>query len=110
MCKGDDDFFSINFVYNLFLLCIISKILTSIFFFFAFRQSLLLKEGAVHMLSQVLEICIGVTSSDSNRILESKILAKYGPSVLSWCIPVFNSIYMVCDSRIPGQYPGMYDR
>lgn len=62
------------------------------------------------MLSQVLEICIGVTSSDANQFLESKILAKYGLSLLSWCIPVFKSISLVCDSRTPVQYPGMYDR
>lgn len=58
------------------------------------------------MLSQVLEICIGVTDADTDQYLGNKNF----PFQLSWCVPVFRSISLIYDSTTPVQYPDMYDR
>lgn len=69
-------------------------------------QALLLKEGAVLMLTQVLDRCFDSFDVDSKQILDSKYSAKYGFTLLSWCVPVFKSFSLLCSARTPRQYPG----
>ncbi|XP_075637615.1 protein virilizer homolog isoform X2 [Castanea sativa] len=69
-------------------------------------KALLLKEGAVLMLTQVLDRCFDSFDVDSKQILDSKYSAKYGFTLLSWCVPVFKSFLLLCNARTPRQYPG----
>ena len=69
-------------------------------------QALLLKEGAVLMLTQVLDRSFDSFDVDSKQILDSKYSAKYGFTLLSWCVPVFKAFSLLCNARTPRQYPG----
>lgn len=69
-------------------------------------KALLLKEGAVLMLTQVLERCFDSIDVDSKQIPDSKYPAKCGFTLLSWCVPVFKSVSLLCNARTPRQYPG----
>jgi hypothetical protein len=69
-------------------------------------QALLLKEGAVQILIQMLERGFDSIDLDSKQILDGKSSAKCGFTSLSWCTPVFKSISLLCNARTPRQYPG----
>ncbi|KAI3471763.1 hypothetical protein Pfo_028416 [Paulownia fortunei] len=72
--------------------------------------ALLLKEGGFQMLTKVLEMCIGAANSDVKQFHENINLAKYEFSLLSWSIPVFQSISLISDGRASVQLPGVHDR
>jgi hypothetical protein len=72
-------------------------------------QALLLKEGAVQMLTQMLERGFDSIDLDAKQILDGKSSAKCGFSSLSWCTPVFKSISLLFNARTPWQYPGRPD-
>ncbi|XP_059646578.1 protein virilizer homolog [Cornus florida] len=72
-------------------------------------KPLLLKEHAVQMLTEVLEGCISAIYSDGKQFQESRNATKYGFSQLCWCIPVFKSLLLICDSGTSVPYPGTYD-
>lgn len=67
---------------------------------------LLLKEGTVQMLKQVLERGFDSVDLDTKQIPDAKSSAKCGFTPLTWCIPVFKSISLLCNVRTPLQYPG----
>lgn len=73
-------------------------------------QPLLLKVGVVQMFSKVLESCIGATNSDAKQFSESRNASKCGFSRLSWCIPIFKSVNLICGSSTCLRYPGIYER
>ncbi|KAI3472075.1 hypothetical protein Pfo_029111 [Paulownia fortunei] len=73
-------------------------------------KPLLLKEGGFQMLTKVLEMCIGAANSDVKQFHENINLAKYEFSLLSWSIPVFQSISLISDGRASVQLPGVHDR
>lgn len=62
-------------------------------------QGLLLEEGIVQLLVEVLERCYDATYPSENRVLEYGIVSE--SSVVQWCIPVFRSISLLCDSQVP---------
>ncbi|KAL7137266.1 hypothetical protein ABFS83_10G080600 [Erythranthe nasuta] len=64
-------------------------------------KPLLLKEGGFQMLAEVLERCIGAANTN---------LPKYDFSLLSWSIPVFQSISLISDGRVSFQHSGGRDR
>ncbi|KAL7225923.1 hypothetical protein ACSBR1_021135 [Camellia fascicularis] len=73
-------------------------------------KPLLLKEGAVQMLIKVLERCIAIADSDEQQFCDSRNIAKFGFSQLTFCVPVCKSISLISDSRTSVQYIGMHDR
>ncbi|ESQ49495.1 hypothetical protein EUTSA_v10019873mg [Eutrema salsugineum] len=62
-------------------------------------KGLLLEEGIVQLLVEVLERCYEATNPSENRVLEYGNLSK--SSVIQWCIPVFRTISLLCDSQVP---------
>ncbi|KAL1211757.1 virilizer-like protein [Cardamine amara subsp. amara] len=62
-------------------------------------KGLLLEEGIVQLLVEVLERCYDATYPSENRVLEYGIVSE--SSVVQWCIPVFRSISLLCDSQVP---------
>ncbi|XP_059626354.1 protein virilizer homolog [Cornus florida] len=72
-------------------------------------KPLLLKEGAVRMLTKVLERCISAIYSDGKQFQESRNATKCGFSQLGWCIPAFKSLLLICESGTSVPYPAMYD-
>ncbi|KAK6147294.1 hypothetical protein DH2020_018206 [Rehmannia glutinosa] len=70
-------------------------------------KALLLKEGAFEMLTKVLEKCIGAANSDVKQFHEN---AKFEFSLLSWSIPVFQSISLISDGQASVQHSGVHDR
>lgn len=62
-------------------------------------QGLLLDEGIVQLLGEVLEKCYDATYPSENMVLEYGIVPEH--SVIQWCIPVFKSISLLCDSQVP---------
>ncbi|XP_059462211.1 protein virilizer homolog isoform X3 [Corylus avellana] len=69
-------------------------------------KALLLKEGAVQILIQMLERGFDSIDLDAKQILDGKSSAKCGFTSLSWCTPVFKSISLLCNARTARQYPG----
>ncbi|GKV31944.1 hypothetical protein SLEP1_g40595 [Rubroshorea leprosula] len=69
-------------------------------------KALLLGEGVSQMLIEVLERSFDATDSDGRQIPDSRYSAKFGFSFTSWCLPVFQSISLLCNSRAFLQYPG----
>ncbi|XP_057778024.1 protein virilizer homolog isoform X2 [Salvia miltiorrhiza] len=67
-------------------------------------KPLLLKEGGFQMLTQVLERCIGGANFDVKQFSGNINLAKFEFSVLSWCIPVFQSVSLISDGRTSLQH------
>lgn len=61
-------------------------------------QVLLLKEGVFQVLSTVLGRSFA-SNSDGKQSLDSRNLAKFGFTILSWCLPVFKSFSLFCYSR-----------
>lgn len=62
-------------------------------------QVLLLKEGVFQLLSTVLGRSFVASNSDGKQSLDSRNSAKFGFTILSWCLPVFKSFSLLCDSR-----------
>ncbi|KAK9170294.1 hypothetical protein Syun_002434 [Stephania yunnanensis] len=62
-------------------------------------KSLLLKEGAVNMLIKVLLKCSNASYSEAKCFAENRTSVKGGLSLLSWCLPVFKSFTLICDSQ-----------
>ncbi|KAG7630169.1 Virilizer N-terminal [Arabidopsis suecica] len=62
-------------------------------------KGLLLEEGIVQLLVEVLERCYDATYPSENRVLEYGIVSA--SSVIQWCIPAFRSISLLCDSQVP---------
>ncbi|CAN8260343.1 unnamed protein product [Cochlearia groenlandica] len=62
-------------------------------------KGLLLEEGIVQLLVEVLEKCYDATYPNENRVLEYGIVSE--SSVIQWCIPVFRSISLLCNSQVP---------
>ncbi|VVA93767.1 unnamed protein product [Arabis nemorensis] len=62
-------------------------------------KGLLLDEGIVQLLVEVLEKCYDATYPSENMVLEYGIVPEH--SVIQWCIPVFKSISLLCDSQVP---------
>ncbi|XP_041028654.1 protein virilizer homolog isoform X1 [Juglans microcarpa x Juglans regia] len=69
-------------------------------------KALCLKEGAVQMLTQVLERVFDSIDLDTKHIPDSKYSTKCGFTLISWCIPAFKFISLLCNARTPRQYPG----
>lgn len=72
-------------------------------------QAVLLGEGVSQMLIEVLERSFDATDSDGKQIPDSRHSAKFGFSFTSWCLPVFQSISLLCNSGVFLLYPGRYD-
>lgn len=72
-------------------------------------KELLLEEGIAEMLTQVLERCLVAIGSDGKQISDSKISAKSGFTLISWCCPVFKSFSLLCVPRTPLPYPVRHD-
>lgn len=62
-------------------------------------QALLLKEGAIRMLTRVLDRCLATADTDGTPILAGRSSAKSGFPVLSWCLPVFKSFSLISISH-----------
>lgn len=62
-------------------------------------QALLLKEGAIQMLTGVLDRCLGATDIDGIQILAGRSSAKCGFLLLNWCLPVFKSFSLIFISQ-----------
>ncbi|XP_055825859.1 protein virilizer homolog isoform X2 [Solanum dulcamara] len=67
-------------------------------------KRLFLKEGGLQMLIKVLEMCLAVASSDAKQV------ALKGFSLISWCVPVFNSIPLLSECKASLQTPGIVER
>ncbi|KAH8490671.1 hypothetical protein H0E87_022991 [Populus deltoides] len=76
---------------------------------FVTSVELLLEEGIAEMLTQVLERYLVAIGSDGKQISDSKISAKSGFSLISWCCPVFKSFPLLCVPRTPLPYPVRHD-
>ncbi|XWS66566.1 hypothetical protein CRYUN_Cryun05aG0210500 [Craigia yunnanensis] len=74
-----------------------------------YAKALLLGEGFPQVLTRVLESCFDATDSDGRQISDCRDSAKYGFTLISWCIPVFQSISLLCSSRTFSQYNGRHD-
>ncbi|KAA8516811.1 hypothetical protein F0562_017079 [Nyssa sinensis] len=72
-------------------------------------KPLLLKEGAVQMLTEVLEKCVIATILDGKQFPESRNVSNSGFSQFSWCVPVFKCFSLISDSRTSVPYAGMND-
>ncbi|XP_065856562.1 protein virilizer homolog [Euphorbia lathyris] len=72
-------------------------------------KMLLLEEGLLQVLLKVLEKCFGVINSDGKQILDGKNLANYGPTLISWCLPVFKCLLLLLGSETSLVYPGRHD-
>lgn len=72
-------------------------------------KELLLEEGIAEMLTQVLERCLVAIGSDGKQIPDSKISAKSGFTLISWCCPVFKSFSLLCVPQTSLPYPMRHD-
>lgn len=70
----------------------------------------MLRDGAVQMLSEVLQKCLDAANLDPKVFLENRNVSGKVTSVVSWCIPVFKSISLICDCRTHGQSISLPDR
>ncbi|CAF2126381.1 unnamed protein product [Brassica napus] len=62
-------------------------------------KGLLLEEGIVQLLVEVLQRCYDSTYPSEDRVQEFGIVSE--SSVIRWCIPVFRSISLLCHSQVP---------
>ena len=76
---------------------------------FFLYQALLLGEGFPQILTRVLESSFDATDSEGRQISDCRDSAKYGFTLISWCIPVFQSTSLLCSSRTFSQYNGRHD-
>ncbi|XVE75858.1 hypothetical protein DITRI_Ditri12bG0125200 [Diplodiscus trichospermus] len=74
-----------------------------------YAKALLLGEGFPQILTSVLESCFNAADSDEKQISDCRDSAKYGLTVISWCIPVFESISLLCGSETFSQHNGRHD-
>lgn len=72
-------------------------------------KPLLLKEGAVQVLVEVLERCINSTGCDGKQFPDDRSLEKSGFTQLSWSLSVFKSISLLCGHRSSGDTQ-IYDK
>ncbi|KAK8562208.1 hypothetical protein V6N12_049255 [Hibiscus sabdariffa] len=74
-----------------------------------FAKVLLLGEGFPQILTRVLESCFDVTDSDRRQVSDCRDSSKYGFTLISLYIPVFQCISLLCCSRTLPQYDGRHD-
>lgn len=72
-------------------------------------QSLLLREGALQMLTEVLEKCFAIVDVDGKQIPDSRNSAKGSFSLLSWCLPVFQFFMLLFHSKASQHNPRKHD-
>ncbi|KAH7554178.1 hypothetical protein JRO89_XS12G0126700 [Xanthoceras sorbifolium] len=72
-------------------------------------KAILLKDGVVQMLTEVLERCFDATDSNGNHIPDNMNSPKYGLTISSWCLSVFKCFSLLCSSRAPLKYPTRHD-
>lgn len=65
------------------------------------------KAGMIQMLKKVLERCLDAV--DSDKVAESRNMADNGYTPLSWCLPVFKSLSLLCSSVATSQCAGVPD-
>ncbi|KAL3755539.1 hypothetical protein ACJRO7_002572 [Eucalyptus globulus] len=70
-------------------------------------KALLLKAGMIQMLKKVLERCLDAV--DTDKISESRNMADDGFTLLSWCLPVFKSLSLLCSSVATSLCAGVAD-
>lgn len=70
----------------------------------------MLKEGAAELLIRSLERIIDTFSQDGKLFSETKMPIRNGVSLLSWCLPVFKSLALLCDCQAPLHLTGVYDK
>lgn len=66
-------------------------------------QGLLLREGALRMLTKVLERCFVVDDVDGKQIPDNRSSTKCYFSFFSWCLPVFKCITLLFHSETSQQ-------
>ncbi|KAK8672102.1 hypothetical protein V6N13_110476 [Hibiscus sabdariffa] len=74
-----------------------------------YAKVLLLGEGFPQILTGVLESCFDVIDSDRRQVSDCRDSAKYGFALIGLCIPVFQSISLLCSSRTFPRYDGRHD-
>ncbi|XVF76085.1 hypothetical protein PTKIN_Ptkin13bG0237800 [Pterospermum kingtungense] len=74
-----------------------------------YAKALLLGEGFPQILTRLLESCFDATDSDARQISDCRDSAKYGFTLSSWCIPVFQSISLLCSSQTLSLYNERHD-
>ncbi|KAK2655362.1 hypothetical protein Ddye_008414 [Dipteronia dyeriana] len=72
-------------------------------------KALLLKDGVVQMLTEVLERCFDAADSNGIHISDHMNSAKFDLTIISWCLPVFKCFSLLCSSRTPLKYPMRHD-
>ncbi|OMO49780.1 Protein virilizer, partial [Corchorus capsularis] len=70
---------------------------------------LLFGEGFSQILRRVLDSCIVAMDSDGGQISDYRNSSNFGFTMISWCIPVFQSISLLCNSRTMTPYNGRQD-
>lgn len=73
-----------------------------------YAKTLLLKEGVISVLVKALEKCFNSLVPEGVMSTESKS-SNSGSSLLNWCVPLFKSLALICDSKTPLRHPGVYD-
>ncbi|KAL5709091.1 hypothetical protein ACHQM5_019815 [Ranunculus cassubicifolius] len=71
-------------------------------------KTLLLKEGAVGVLMKALEKCFSSFGSDGLVDTETRA-SNSSITLLSWCLPVFKSVTLICEVRTSLQQSDVYD-
>ncbi|KAK8715597.1 hypothetical protein V6N13_042928 [Hibiscus sabdariffa] len=74
-----------------------------------YAKVLLLGEGFSQILTGVLDSCFDVTDSERRQVSDCRDSAKYGFALTGLCIPVFQSISLLCSSRTFPRYDGRHD-
>ncbi|XP_021289040.1 uncharacterized protein LOC110420160 isoform X3 [Herrania umbratica] len=74
-----------------------------------YSKAVLRGEGFSQILKRVLESCFVATGSDGKQISDCENSASCGFTLINWCIPVFQSISLLCSSRTFSQYNGRHD-
>ncbi|XWS59372.1 hypothetical protein CRYUN_Cryun08bG0115900 [Craigia yunnanensis] len=74
-----------------------------------YAKELLLGEGFPQILTRVLESCFDATDSDGWQILDYRNSDKNGFTLISWCIPAFQSISLLGSSRTFSQCNGRHN-
>ncbi|GMH23020.1 hypothetical protein Nepgr_024863 [Nepenthes gracilis] len=69
-------------------------------------KPLLLKEGALDILAEVLQRCV---DASGKQVLDIRSSAKCGFDLFSCCLPILRSFSLICDSQLSAQLPGTYD-
>ncbi|XP_015900411.3 protein virilizer homolog isoform X2 [Ziziphus jujuba] len=67
-------------------------------------KTLLVKEGIIQLLSTVLRQSLVAANSDGKHGGDDRNLSKFCFTTLSWCLPVFKSFSLLCDSRTSIQH------